>query len=83
MADSIISLRINKETFEKMRMHDEINWSDFLRNCLNQNLEKMNFVNKDKMKKAEKIMKEIRNLEKTKGGKTGTEIIREWRNKQK
>lgn len=83
MTDSIISLRIDKETLNKMRMNDEINWSAFLRNCLNQKLEKMNFVDKGKMKKAEEIMREIRNLEKTKGGKTGAEIIREWRDKRK
>ena len=41
MTDSIISLRVSKEMLEKMRANDEINWSAFLRNCLKQNLEKM------------------------------------------
>ena len=83
MTDSIISLRVSKEMLEKMRANNEINWSAFLRNCLKQNLEKMNFVDEEKVKNAERIMKEIKSLKKTRGGKTGTEIIREWRNKRK
>mgnify|MGYP001619707851 FL=1 len=41
MTDSIISLRVDKEILKKMRINNEINWSAFIRNCLNQRLEKI------------------------------------------
>ncbi len=86
MADSIISLRVDKETLNKMRMNDEINWSAFLRNCLKQNLKKMKNKNifdteraKNALRNAEKIRKSgVFNSE-----KTGVEIIREWRDKRR
>jgi hypothetical protein len=84
MTDSIISLRISKEMLEKMRTNDEVNWSAFLRNCLNKQIEQTNFADKNKMKKAEEIMKKMREISKSMGGgKTTTEIIREWRDKRK
>lgn len=87
MTDSIISLRIDKETLKKMRMNDEINWSAFLRNCLNQKLEKMketeNSFDYDRARKAMEDAEKIRKSGIFDGGKTGVEIIREWRNKRK
>lgn len=87
MVDSIISLRIDKETLIRMRMNDEINWSAFLRKCLNQKLEKMqeteNSFDVEKAKRAAEDMDRIRKSKVFDGGKTGTEIIREWRNKRK
>jgi len=84
MTDSIISLRVSKDMLEKMRALDEINWSAFLRNCLNKELEQTDFLDKNKIKKAEEIMDKIRNSSKGKaGGKSGVEIIREWRNRRK
>ena len=84
MTDSIISLRVSKEMLKRMRANDEINWSAFLRNCLNKELEQTHIMDKEKMKKAEEIMDKIRNSSKAKaGGKSGVEIIREWRNRRK
>ena len=87
MTDSIISLRIDKETLNQMRMNDEINWSAFLRNCLNKKLEKMketeNSFDIEKARKAAESMDKIRESGIFNKGKTGVEIIREWREKRK
>lgn len=88
MADSIISLRINKEILKKMRKYDEINWSAILRNCLIGKIENMEKTedkfDSERAKKASEIMDKIRNSSKAKaGGKTSVELIREWRNRRK
>jgi len=87
MADSIISLRIDKETLNKMRKNDEINWSAFLRNCLNQKLEKMketeDSFDVEKARKAAESMDKIRKSKVFDGGKSSVELIREWRNKRR
>lgn len=86
MTDSIISLRVNKEMLEKMRINDEINWSAFLRNCLKQNLEKLEQKNSFDVEKARKSSEDIDRMRKSKvfdGGKSSVEIIREWRNRRK
>ncbi len=87
MTDSIISLRISKEMLEKMRMNNEVNWSAFLRNCLNKNLENLERKNssfdRERAKRAVESMDKIRKSRVFDGGKTGVEIIREWRDKRK
>ncbi len=86
MTDSIISLRIDKETLKKMRMNNEINWSAFLRNCLNKNLEKMESEKKfdiERARKAADNMDKIRESGVFNSERTGVEIIREWREKRR
>jgi len=70
-----------------MRMNDEINWSAFLRKCLNQKLEKMketeNSFDTEKARKALDDANKIRKSGVFKGERTGVEIIREWREKRR
>lgn len=83
MTDEIISVRVSKETKQQMKLHDEINWSAVIRKAIQQSLAK---DSEEKMKKAKEAAKEIDKISKSgvfSGGKTGTEIIREWRNKRR
>lgn len=82
MTDSIISVRINKEILERMRMCNEINWSSLIRNSINKRLENMEEINQKKARESAKKMDEIRKSHIDKG-KTGVEIIREWRERRK
>ena len=72
---------------EKMRANDEVNWSAFLRNCLNRELEQMEKTeNEFDVKRAKKAYEDMERIRKSgifDGGKTGVEIIREWRNRRK
>lgn len=81
MKDEVISLRINKDLKEKMKSQEEINWSVILRNAIAEALEEEEKMEKRK-KASESIdrMRESRAFSKNK--KTGTEIIREWRDKR-
>jgi hypothetical protein len=83
MTDTTISLRINKELREKMKSHDDINWSAVLRRAIAENLENKERVDLEKRKKAAKMMDEIRRSGAFDGGKNSTLIIREWRNRRK
>lgn len=83
MNDTTISLRIDKNLYEKMRMAVYINWSALLRNKIAQELEKIEVIDLEKAKKASKIMDELRKKKAFTKGKESTAIIREWRNKRK
>lgn len=87
MTDSIISLRVDKEILKKMRINNEINWSAFIRNCLNQRLEKIqeteNNFDVEKARRASEGIDRIRNSKIFDGGKSSVELIREWRDKRK
>ena len=83
MTDTIISVRIDKNIKEKMNMQEHINWSAILRRAILQHLENENKIDLERAKKASKEIDKIRNSGIFNGGKTGTEIIREWRNKRK
>ena len=85
MNNEIISLRINKELKERMRRQDEVNWSSIIRKAIIKRLEEREEDNFDteKARKASAEMNKIRKSGIFNKGKTGTEIIREWRNKRK
>ena len=80
--DEIISLRVNKELKERMRMHDEINWSAVLRRAIIENLQNKERINLEKRRKAGKMMDKLRKEGAFDGGRNSTEIIREWRDKR-
>lgn len=87
MTDSIISLRISNEMLKQMRTNDEINWSAYLRNCLNKKLENLEETEKNfDVEKAKKALDDVNKIRKSgvfKGERTGVEIIREWREKRR
>ncbi|MBI2631711.1 hypothetical protein HYW75_01795 [Candidatus Pacearchaeota archaeon] len=86
MTDSIISVRIDKKMHEHMRKIEHINWSAIIRKNVQQYLEQLQDEEKfDKVRaeRASQDMDRIRNSKVFDGGKTGVEIIREWRDKRK
>ena len=83
MTDATISLRVSKDIRNKMREHDEVNWSSVLRKAIAENLENRERVNLERRRKA---CEEMNKLVKTKAfdrGKDSVLIIREWRNKRR
>jgi len=83
MADEVISLRIGKELKEKLRAARHINWSEVIRRSLTEEVEKIHRIDSKKAEEAIRDMNRIRKSRVFSGGKTGTEIIREWRDKRK
>ncbi|MEK6917510.1 MAG: hypothetical protein AABW51_01040 [Nanoarchaeota archaeon] len=83
MSDITISVRIDKSLYEKMKLHEHLNWSALLRRYLLQQVEKLEEIDTEKAKQAADIMDKIRKLNAFDRGKSGTEIIRGWRNKRK
>ena len=83
MNETTVSVRINKELREKMRVHDEINWSAVLRRAITENLKNKETIDFGKMKNASEEIDKIRKSGIFGKGKEGTLIIREWRNKRK
>ncbi|PIN89381.1 hypothetical protein COU60_04480 [Candidatus Pacearchaeota archaeon CG10_big_fil_rev_8_21_14_0_10_34_76] len=83
MTDEVISLRVGKELREKMRAHNQINWSAVARKALAEEAEKLHKIDRKKALEALADADRIRKSGVFDGGKTGTEIIREWRDKRK
>ena len=83
MTDTTISLRVNEELHQQMKLHDEINWSGVIRNTLIQKLEQLEKIDKDLALKAAKNMDKLRQARVFNGGKSSVEMIREWRDKRK
>jgi signal recognition particle GTPase len=87
MTDTTISLRIDKRIHEQMKQIEHINWSAILRRALQEQLEKQlqreSTFDEKRARKAARDMDRIRKSGVFGGGKTGTEIIREWRDKRK
>ena len=83
MTDTTISLRINNEIKGKMDMLEHINWSSLIRRLIIEELKKQEITRREKTKKAIQEIRKIRESGIFDKGKTGVEIIREWRNKRK
>lgn len=83
MESTTISVKIDKEIYNQMKMHDYLNWSALIRRALAKELEQIERINIEKAKKAVADINRIRESRVFKGGTTGVEIIREWRNKRK
>ncbi len=83
MTDTTISVRIDKSLREKMKALDYINWSAILRKAIIRQIEENRQKNREKMRKASESMDKIRASGVFNEGKTGTEIIREWRDKRR
>jgi len=84
MADTTISLRIDRSTYEKMRRIDHINWSAVIRKMLVERIkEEEERFDYEKAKQASEIIGKIQKSGVFNKGKSSVEIIREWRNKRK
>lgn len=83
--DEIISVRVDQGLREKMKAIEHINWSAVIRRILIEKVEELKEDNFDveRAKKASESADKIRKSGIFNGGKTGTEIIREWRNKRR
>ena len=83
MVNEIISLRVGKELRDRMRMHRHINWSAIVRRALLEEVDKLHTVDRRKAIEAAADMDKIRKSGVFDGGKTGVQIIREWRDKRR
>lgn len=78
-----VCVRLDEETKQIMAAHDEINWSAVIRNYINEKIESLENRKID-IVLASKAAADLSALAaKSKKGKTGTELIREWRLKRK
>ncbi|MAH07304.1 hypothetical protein CMI38_03590 [Candidatus Pacearchaeota archaeon] len=86
MEEKIISTRISKELFNKMRSRKDINWSSVIRNAL---VRKSAYEDFGDVENDKELMVEIKEMDRLvegagrRKGKTSTEIVREWRDKRK
>ena len=83
MEERTISLRVSGETYQRMRAIEHINWSAILRRALIEELEKVNQVKQEQRAKALAGIDNIRKSGIFNGGKSGAELIREWRDKRR
>jgi len=87
MEEKIISARIDKKLYELMKKHDEVNWSAIIRKALISKVDLIGLKNHEiDEKRAEEALilaNEVRKSKIFDGGKSSTEIIREWRDKRK
>ncbi|MBI2044409.1 hypothetical protein HYT24_03530 [Candidatus Pacearchaeota archaeon] len=85
MDDTTISVRIDRNLRERMRSHEEINWSAVLRRAIIENLEdkEKEKIDLEKRREAAKMMDEIRKSGVFDGGRDSTSIIREWRDRRR
>jgi hypothetical protein len=81
--ESIISIRVDKDTRTRMKLHDEINWSSILRRAIAKEIEHLERIDSQRAKKAAKMIDTIRKSKAFDSGKSSVEIIREWRDKRK
>jgi len=82
MKDTVISLRIDENLRNKMKTHEEVNWSAVLRRAIIENLENREKVDFEKRKRASEDMDKLRKLRVFDGKRDSTSIIREWRDKR-
>jgi predicted transcriptional regulator len=83
MAETTISVRIDSDLKEKMKMLDYINWSAIIRKAIQQYAEEQQIRKKEEIKKASEQIDKIRKTGIFNTGKSGAEIIREWRDKRR
>ncbi len=83
MSDVTISVRIDEQIHEKMKEHDEVNWSAIVRKSISEYVERIEEFDKDRAKKALNSIDQMRKEKIFDQGKNSTEIIKEWRMKRK
>ena len=83
MSDTTISVRIDEELYNRMQVHEEINWSGMIRSLLSRKIDDLESIDFERAKVAVKNIDKIRSSGIFTGGKDSTELIREWRDKRK
>jgi len=87
MEERIISTRVDKNLHDSMKFHDEINWSAVIRRALLEKIKRAEtenwIINTQKGREAIKMADKIRKSRMFEGGKSSTQIIREWRDKRR
>ena len=83
MDNTLISFRIDKYLKEKMKAHEDVNWSAVLRRAVIENLENKEKIDLEKRKRAIREMDRLRKMKVFDGGRDSISIIREWRNKRR
>ena len=83
MADVTVSVRIEKELHNQMKLHEEINWSAIMRKSIVEQLEKQARIDVDRAQKAAQVMGLLRQAKVFGRGKSSVEVIREWRQKRR
>lgn len=83
MADVTVTLRVDKNIHNQMKLHDEVNWSAVLRKSIIKKLEGLERIDVARAKQAVKSMDAIRKAKIFDKGKSSVEVIREWRRKRK
>ncbi len=88
MTDTTISVRVPQEMYAKMKRLEYIKWSAIIREAVRRHIQtaeqqiKQPF-DKERARRAARDMDRIRKSGVFSGGKTGTEIIRAWRDKRR
>ena len=83
MGDATISVRVDQEIHQKMKVHEEINWSAVVRKAIVQALDNLFTIDRQQACKAAQRMDILRKAGTFLKGKQSTEVIREWREKRK
>ncbi len=83
MSDVTVSVRVDKQIHEQMKHYDEINWSAMLRQSIDSTLRDLEKIDKRRALSALKVAEHLRKEKAFSKGKSGVELIREWRNKQR
>ena len=83
MTEVTVSLRVDKQVHQEMKMHDEINWSAVLRNSISQTLEQLDKIDKVRAEAAARTIDKFRHAKTFAAGKKSVEVIREWRDKRR
>ena len=83
MTDAIVSVRVDKNVHNQMKLHDEINWSGVIRKSIKEQFDKTDEIDVERARRAAKAMDEIRRAKVFDLGKSSVEIIREWREKRR
>ena len=83
MSETTVSVRIGEDIRNQMRMHDEVNWSAVIRNSVVEKLDDLESIDSERAEKATQLLNELRKSKVFDKGKSGAEIIREWRDKRR
>jgi len=83
MSEVTVSVRVEKQLHDQMRLHDEINWSAVLRKSIEEKIEDIERIDIPRAQHATEMLKRLRKERVFDKGKPTGELIREWRDKRK
>lgn len=83
MTDVTVSVRVERNLHDQMKLHDEINWSAVLRRSIEQKIGEVEQIDLSRARHATEMLKQLRSKKAFDKGKTTGELIREWRDKRR